>query len=91
MITGIAISVEPAMTPPQSTPRLTSRKLASQTGSVFLSSRDITTTASVNSDDYLINTAAPIATRPGASSGKVTLKNACTREQPSIMAASSSS
>ena len=36
MITGIAISVEPAMTAPQSVPRLTSVNVLSQTGRVFL-------------------------------------------------------
>ncbi len=72
-------------------PRLTSRKLASQTGSVFLSSRVITTTASVNSFHAWMKPNTPVATSPGASSGKVILRNAWNREQPSIIAASSSS
>ena len=38
-----------------------------------------------------MNPKTPVATRPGASSGKVTRKNAWVREQPSIIAASSSS
>ncbi len=89
--TGIAISVEPAMIPPQSVPRLTSVNVESHSGRVRWSSLVITTSASVNSFQAWMNPKTPVATRPGASSGKVILKNACVREQPSIIAASSSS
>ena len=86
-----AMSVEPAMIPPQSVPLLTSVNVESQSGRVRRSSRVITTSASVNSFQAWMNPKTPVATRPGASSGKVTRKNACGREQPSIIAASSSS
>ena len=91
MMTGTAISVEPAMMPPQSVPRLTSVKVDSHSGRVRWSSRVITTRASVNSFQAWMKPKTPVATSPGASSGKVIRKNAWVREQPSIIAASSSS
>ena len=91
MITGTAMRVEPAMIPPQSVPRLTSVKVESQSGRVRWSSRVITTRARVNSFHAWMKPNTPVATRPGASSGRVTRKNAWTRVQPSIIAASSSS
>ena len=78
-MTGIAIRVEPAITAPQSVPRLTSENVLSQTGSVCLSSRVITTRASVNSFQAWMKPKTPVATRPGASSGNVIRKNAPNR------------
>ncbi len=45
----------------------------------------------MNSFQAWMNPKTPVATRPGASSGNVIRKNAWKREQPSIIAASSSS
>ena len=72
-------------------PRLTSVKVDNHSGRVRWSSRVMTTSASVNSFQAWMKPNTPVATSPGASSGKVTRKNAPVREQPSIIAASSSS
>ena len=79
------------MIAPQSVPRLTSENVVSQTGSVFFSSLVMVTSASVNSFHDWMKAKTPVATRPGARSGKVILKNAPILLHPSIIAASSSS
>ena len=85
------ISVEPAITPPQSVPRAPKLNACSQTGRVSLSGRSMITRANVNSFHAWMKAKIPVATRPGATSGSVTVKNARSRLDPSTIAASSSS
>src|SRR5205809_5954 len=49
MMTGIAMIVDPAITPPQSVPRAPSLKACSHTGSVWCSGRFMMTSAKMNS------------------------------------------
>src|SRR5581483_6666351 len=91
MITGIAVSVEPAMSAPQSWFRLVPRKYESQTVTVcvFWSFRRIR--AKMYSFQLVMNANTEVATRPGATSGRRIRVNAPSRVEPSTIAASSSS
>ena len=90
-ITGTVMSVDPAMTPPQSVPRAPKLKACSHTGRVSFSGRSMITSANVNSFHAWMKAKIPVATRPGATSGSVMVKNARSRLDPSTIAASSSS
>ena len=90
-ITGTAITVEPAITPPQSVPLAPWLNAWSHTGSVWLAGRFMITSAKMNSFQAWMKPKTPVATSPGAISGNVTAANAHSREHPSTIAASSSS
>ena len=64
-ITGIAITVEPAITPPQSVPRAPSLNSCSHTGSVLEPGRCMITRAKMNSFHAWMNANTPVATSPG--------------------------
>jgi hypothetical protein len=83
--TGIAISVEPAITPPQSVPRAPSLNACSHTGNVCFSGRFMMTRAKMNSFHAWMNAKIPVATKPGATSGRVIVMNARSRDDPSII------
>src|SRR5690606_2073391 len=90
-MTGTATRTDPAMTAGQSMASLDTVVIPrSHSGRVRLSG-SMTTTARVYSFHAWRKAKTPLAMRPGASSGKVTVKNARTRLQPSTIAASSSS
>ena len=88
--TGIAISVEPAITPPQSVPRAFVERLQPH-GHRLVSGRFMITRAKMNSFQARMKAKMPVATRPGATSGSVIRMNAPKRLAPSTRAASSSS
>ena len=92
-MTGIATSVDAAITWPQSVSRiaLAWRKPRSHSGSVRACSSVMMTSATVNSFHAWRNAYTAEATSPGASRGKVMRRNACVRDNPSTMAASSRS
>ena len=79
------------MSSAQLIPPFGSRKVRSHTGSVMASGRGLSTSANTNSFQAWMNPKMPVATRPGASSGKVILQKAPARLSPSIIAASSRS
>src|SRR6187200_2462835 len=90
-ITGSAMMVEPAITPPQSVPRAPSLNACNHTGNVWLSGRFMMTRAKMNSFHAWMKANTPVATRPGATSGSVTVTNARSFVDPSTCDASSSS
>ncbi|CNK96422.1 Uncharacterised protein [Mycobacterium tuberculosis] len=90
-ITGMAISVEPAITAPQSVAFSPCWKDCSQIGRVTAESFESTMRARVYSFQANRNPNTEVEMIPGSSSGRVTRRKAPKREHPSTIAASSSS
>ncbi len=70
-MTGIAMSVEPAMIAAQSVACVACTKAFSHTGSVRVSGLFMMTSANVNSFQAWMNAKTPVAVSPGPSSGRV--------------------
>ena len=90
-ITGIAISVDPAMSPPQSVWRLVPVKYESQTVAVCFDPSFRRMRAKMYSFQLVMKAKIEVATRPGATSGSRIRTKAPRRLEPSTIAASSSS
>src|SRR5207237_1696546 len=90
-ITGIAISVEPAMSPPQSVWRLVPVKYESQTVAVCFAPSFRRMRAKMYSFQLVMKAKIDVATSPGATSGRRIFTKAPSRLEPSTIAASSSS